>query len=393
MPEIPLSITPKHPSLLALGFRPFFLAAGASALLAVAVWIAQLHGAIAGGPYFVGPVWHAHEMLFGYAAAVIAGFLLTAARNWTGIQTPTGPWLGALVGLWLAARIAPFLPIPPILTAAIDLSFFPALAAGLFLPLWRGKNKSNRVFLALLAGMTSASVLVHLQALGVTAGTAAAGSRLMLDLILLTLLIVAGRILPFFTESAVQGSRPVSRPWVEWATFVLAAGAAAANLFLPWSAFSGAILLGLAVVQAVRLVGWHNPRVWRIPMLAVLYTGYLWLVAGLTLDGLAGFGLAAPYQALHALTLGAIGVFTLGMMVRVTLGHTGRTMHASRLTIAAFALVNAAALARVVLPMVLPESYALWLDLSGGFWIAAFGLFLWVYAPMLVKPRADGRPG
>lgn len=393
MPDIPLSITPKHPSLLALGFRPFFLAAGASALLAMLIWTAELHGLVTGGHYLGGTAWHAHEMLFGYASAIIAGFLLTAARNWTGIQTPTGTWLGALAVLWLSARIAPFLPIPGALIAALDLAFFPALAAALSRPLWQGQNKTNRIFLALFAGMTAASLLVHLQALGITTATATMGSRLMLDLILLTLMIVAGRIMPFFTQSAVQGSRPINRSWIEGATFALASAAAVAHLFLSLSPYLGTLLIALACVQTLRLAGWHAPGVWHNPMLAVLYAGYLWLIAGFALDGLAGFGLIAPYPAMHALTTGTIGVFTLGMMARVTLGHTGRGMQSSPLTNAAFVLVNAAALVRVLMPLVRPAHYALWLDISAGLWMLAFTLFLWVYSPMLVSPRADGRPG
>lgn len=393
MPDIPLSITAKHPSVLALGFRPFFLAAGAWALLSMLLWIAQLRGLISGSAYLAGTAWHAHEVLFGYAGAVIAGFLLTATRNWTGMQTLAGTGLGALAGLWLAARVSPLLPVPGPLTAALDLAFFPALAAALYRPLWQGQNKANRIFLALLGGMSVAALLVHLQALGLTIGTGTAGSRLMLDLIMLTLLIVSGRIMPFFTRSAIQGSTPVNRGWIETATFTLAGVATALNSFVPWSPYSGTVFLLLAAVQTIRFAGWHHPGVWKDPMLAVLYAGYLWIIAGLALDGLAGLGLFTPYPALHALTVGGIGVFTLGMMARVTLGHTGRAMRASRLTVAAFALINAAALVRVLMPLVAPGRYAVWLDLSGGLWMFAFGCFLWVYGPMLVRPRADGRPG
>ncbi len=176
-------------------------------------------------------------MLFGYVAAVIAGFLLTAVRNWTGMPTPTGPWLAGLFGLWLAARIAPFLPVPGAAIAALDLAFFPLLALGLVRPLWRGDNRTNRVFLALFAAMTLACLLVHLDALGLTPGTAPAGDRLMLDLALVTLLIVAGRVMPFFTERGVPGAKASIGRRVEVLTFSLAPALALAHLLalLPWS--------------------------------------------------------------------------------------------------------------------------------------------------------------
>ncbi len=390
-----LSLTPgsNRSSLLALGFRPFFLGAGALALLAMAIWLARLWGMIPADAYLGGTAWHAHEMLFGYVGAVIAGFLLTAARNWTGIETPVGGRLAALALLWLAARLGPLLQLPPVMLALLDLAFFPALALALIPPLWQGKNKTNRVFLALLAAMTLANGLVHAQALGLTADTASRGSRLMLDLTLLTLFLVAGRIMPFFTQSAIPGSQPVNRAWVEGATFTVATAVALVNLALPSSPYAAVPLLALAALQAIRLAGWHDGRAWRNPMLAVLYAGYLWMVAGLALDGLSALGLLPPFPALHALTTGAIGVFTFGMVARVTLGHTGRDMRASSATIAAFLAINLAALARVVPPLIWPAHYPLWLVLSGALWMLAFGIFLWVYGPMLIQPRVDGRPG
>lgn len=393
MSEIPISITPRRTSLLALGFRPFFLAAGGSAALLMGIWLAMLNGWLPAVHYYGATNWHAHEMLFGYAAAVIAGFLLTAVRNWTGLDTLTGPGLGALALVWLAARIAPFLPVPGVVVALLDLAFFPALAASLFRPLWGGANRVNRYFLALMAAMWLATLLVHLQALGMTVGTAGRGDRLMLDMVLLTLLLVAGRIMPFFTERGLRGARPVTRPAVEKLTFVLAPLAATANLISPWSIASGGLTLALAIVQAVRLAGWHDQRAWGEPILAVLYAGYSWLVVGLALDGLAGFGLLPPFSSLHALTTGAVGVFTLGMMARVTLGHTGREMRAEPLTKLAFVLVNLAALSRVLAPLLMPAAYTGWLYASGLLWTLAFILFLWVHAPMLIAPRADGRPG
>jgi uncharacterized protein involved in response to NO len=378
---------------LALGFRPFFLAAGVWAVLALGIWLGRLRGWLPGDIYYGGTAWHAHEMLFGYASAVIAGFLLTATRNWTGMPTATGLRLGGLVLLWLAGRLAPLLGLPGALTAAVDLAFLPVLALSLYKPLWRGPNKENRAFLALLAGMTLAALMVHLEALGIATGTARVGDRLMLGLILLVLLVVAGRVMPFFTQGGVAGAAPRTRPWVERATFGLAVPFVLADAWASGTVLAGALALALALVQAVRLVGWHDRRVWGAPILAVLYWGYLWLVLGLVLAGLGHLGLVAAFPALHALTVGAVGVFTLGMMARVTLGHTGRPMVAPRMAVLAFWLVNLAALARVAGPLLWPAWTVGWWSLSGLLWVLGFGAFLASAGPMLVRPRADGRPG
>ena len=405
MPEARLSVdmNPDRRGLtpFALGFRPFFLAAGVAALALMGVWLAVLGGHLPPPGYYQGTAWHAHEMLFGYIAAVIAGFLLTAVRNWTGMPTPTGARLAGLFALWLLARIGPFLPVPGVLIAALDLAFFPMLALGLARPLWLGDNRTNRVFLALFAAMTLAALLVHLDTLGLVTGTALAGDRLMLDLALLTLLIVAGRVMPFFTERGVPGTKARVWPQVEVMTFTIAPALVLAHLLAglpgPWTGLgaklAGGLAAALALVQVLRMAGWHAVRAWRNPMLAVLYAGYLWLIFGLGLDALAGFGLLAPFPALHALTAGAFGVFTLGMMARVTLGHTGREVASSPATNVAFVLINLAALARVLPPLVAPGGYPTWLLISGVLWMLAFGVFVWVYGPMLLRPRVDGRTG
>lgn len=378
---------------LALGFRPFFLAAGISAVALVIIWLAMLTGRLPQPGHLAGPLWHAHEMLFGYLAAVVAGFLLTAVRNWTGIDTPTGRTLAALVLLWLAARLMPWLGVPPILIALTDVAFFPALAIALLRPLWHSPNPVNRVFLLLFAGMTLASALVHLDGLGFLTGGAARGHRLMLDLIILTMLLVSGRVMPFFTERGITGTKPRTLPLIERTTFVLAGALLVADLIQPYGRPTGALAIGVGLVLLVRIAGWHDRRVWATPMLAVLYAGLLWLALGLILDGLPAFTALPARGALHTLTIGAIGVVTLGMMARVAVGHTGRAMQAERLTILAFILINCSAALRGLAPLIYPSGYHAWLMSAGLCWILAFGLFLWVHAPMLVTPRPDGRPG
>ncbi|EGV16868.1 NnrS family protein [Thiocapsa marina] len=388
-----LTKTKRSISVLALGFRPFFLAAGIAAVVSVLVWLAMLTGHVPQPGYLAGPAWHAHEMLFGYLAAVIAGFLLTAVRNWSGMDTPTGPALAGLVALWLAGRLMPWLGLPPLAVALTDLAFFPVLAFALRRPLWFGPNPVNRVFLLLFAGMTLASALVHLDVLGVLPGGAARGHRLMLDLVILTMLLVSGRVMPFFIERGIAGAKPKSFRLVERLTFLLAAALLCADLIAPYGAQAGGFAIALGLVLSVRIAGWHDRRVWTTPMLTILYVGLLWLALGLILDGLPAFTTLPARGALHTLTIGAIGVVTLGMMARVAVGHTGRAMQAARLTIVAFVLVNLAAGLRGLAPLIYPAGYHAWLMSAGLCWILAFGLFLWVHAPMLVTPRPDGRPG
>lgn len=391
---------------LALGFRPFFLAAGVWAVVSVALWLAMLSGTLPMNRYYAGTTWHGHEMLFGYALAAIAGFLLTATRNWTGQSTATGFELGVLVGLWLAGRLAPFLPLPGVLVAALDTSFPILLAVSLYKALWLSRNRANRLFVWLLCGMGLASLLVQFEALETNAHTALAGDRLMLGLILLTLLVVAGRIMPFFTRTAIVGAAPECEPsgfhrHVERLTFAFGVLWVAMDVVsqVGWSypllirRLAGVIALGLALILTLRLHGWYDKRVWGIPILAVLYCGYIWLILGLILNGLAHLGLAAVFPSLHALTIGAIGVFTLGMMGRVTQGHTGRVVSASRISVTGYLCLNLAAVVRVFGPLSWPSGYRLWVVIAGVLWVLAFAIFLWVHAPMLLSPRADGRPG
>ncbi len=397
--DLPLRRPTSRFALFALGFRPFFLAAGISALILMGLWLAFWQGVVPGGGYFNLVEWHAHEMLFGYTAAVVAGFLLTAVRNWTGMAVPTGGWLATLALLWLAGRMLVVTPqAPGWLVAGVDLAFLPALAWSLWRPLWFGPNPVNRFFLLFLAGMTLANGLVHLDAAGIGRqwGLWQRGLYLMVDMVLLVLLLVAGRVIPFFTDKAVPGASVRRRPWVERAGFATMGLAALAELLLPHGPAAGVFCLLAGGTQALRLQGWYgsNHGIWRRPILWVLYLGYGWIVVGLLLRGMAGFGLFPYPLVLHAITLGGIGLLTLGMMSRVALGHTGRDINAIGWWMPlAFGVLTAAAAARVFLPMVDMGHYVVWIDLAGGLWMLAFLVFVLYYAPILVRPRIDGRPG
>jgi len=256
-----------------------------------------------------------------------------------------------------------------------------------------GKNRGNRLFLPLLGAMAIANGLVHLQALGVTTDTAGRGTLAMLDLVLLLVLVVTGRVVAFFTERGVPGSTPRNREWLEQAGFAGAIALAVADLAGGPSVLVGTICAALALQTIVREAGWYDRRVWRNPVLWVLHAAVLWLALGFAMRAAASFGLVPANVALHALAVGAIGVLTLGMMSRVTLGHTGREMRAPRIAALAFVLLNLAAAARGIAPALWPERYLFLVHSAAGLWILAFALFVVAHAAMLWRPRVDGRPG
>ncbi len=382
-------------ALFALGFRPFFLMAGLFAVILVAIWSTAFvtHSAL---ETYYGPIgWHSHEMIFGYAAAVIAGFLLTAAGNWTGMRTTSETSLAGLSALWLAGRIMPFFPavIPPWLTALADFLFFPALTVILAIPLLRSGQRRNLFFIPLLGAFALANLFIHLERLRFAEGLARPGVFLALDLIILLIVIMGGRVIPFFTERALSGATPKRWPWVEWSSLGSVIALMVAELFLPDSILV-AVLAGLAAASnGLRLIGWYTEKFWPVPLLWVLHLGYGWIIVGFCLKALGAVGLVSPQLTIHAFTVGGIGVLTLGMMARVSLGHTGRPLSASKPMALAFALINLAAVARGLAPIFFPEWLPLLVALSGGLWVLSFAIFLEVYTPILARPRIDGRPG
>ncbi len=363
-------------------------------MLLLALWLVVWSGGLPAPAYYGAVGWHSHEMLFGYTTAVIAGFLLTAVRNWTGINTPSGRPLLFLALLWLAGRLMPPLSgvAPPLLIALVDLAFLPALALALAPPLWRGEQSINRIFIPLLLVMALANLLVHLQYLGI-AYTSNHGINGMLYLVILLVAMLGGRVMPFFTQAVTTGFKARSWRWVEIAATLSLTGLILAQLLYPAPWLIGPLAAAAAATLVVRVYGWHHPGVWRIPILWVLYTAMFWIVIGLLLTSFAAAGLIAATLAKHALTVGGIGIATYGMMARVSLGHTGRPMQPHRLIELGFPLLNLAAALRVFGPMLMPERYILWVHISGGIWIICFLLFCLIYLPMLARPRMDGKPG
>ena len=382
-------------ALFGLGFRPFFLLAGLSASLMMFLRIISYRWGEAFPNYFDSTSWHSHEMLFGYGVAVIAGFLLAAVGNWINHPMPKGKSLAALVVLWLSGRILPFFPqyIPDWLIAFSDWIFLPVLLAVIGIPIVRAKNVRNYGFLLVLGVMTLANAEVHLRQLGINITDLPFGITFMLNLLILMIVLMGGRVIPFFTKSALPEAATKIRMPVEWAAVGFSIALMAGEVIQLSPEILGILAGSAAILHALRLVGWHDIRVWKTPLLWVLHLGYAWIVVGYALTALAKYGTLLPFLATHAFTAGGIGMVTLGMMARVSLGHSGRPLIPPKLTVLAFALLNVSALLRVVAPVFFISNYGSWILLSGSLWILAYLFFLWDYFPMLLAPRVDGRPG
>lgn len=384
-------------ALFAYGFRPFFLFAGLYGALAVPLWLCVYAGRLDLAPTLPAVLWHGHEMLFGYATAVLAGFLLTATPSWSGGAPVRGAALAGLCALWLAGRLAVTLGgQAPGLAAAIDLAFLPALVIAIS-PALQSAARRNLVFLPLLAVLVLANLATHLDALGLLAGIGSPALLLALDLFVLMIGLIGGRIVPAFTASALQARgqpesvRPsmlLDRLAIASLVAVLLADIIAAPLL------AGAVALIAALLNGLRMTGWATTRILRQPIVWVLHLGYAWLVAGLAWKGLVALlAFAPPSEGLHGVAMGAIGTMTLAVMSRAALGHTGRPLRVSGWIIASYLLVSAAAVARLTAPLIAADLHLPALLASGLLWTVAFVIFSVIYAPVLTRPRVDGRSG
>lgn len=374
-----------------LGFRPFFLAGALFALLAVALWAAVLHGApglaVPGGLL----AWHRHEMPFGFGLAIIAGFLLTAVQNWTGRPGLSGWPLISLFGVWLAARLAWFVPVPLAVLIALQLAFIGLFIAQMARQLIAARQHNNYPILLVL------SLLALCQSLtlaGLAMGDESVqrqGALAALWLIAVMLSLIGGRVIPFFTQRGLGRVEAfAAHPWLD--RLLLVCGVLVAALFAsghnlqatPWLAAPFILLSGL---HGLRLWRWHLRGIWGVPLLWSLHLGYAWLlVASLGMAAWHLGWLAQPSLASHALAVGAMGGLILAMMARVSLGHTGRALQPPKAMAWAFGLLNLGALIRVA-------AGSGWLWLAAVCWGVAFVLFAWYYAPMLCQARVDGHPG
>lgn len=380
--------------LFALGFRAFFTLAAFSALALIALWRTVLQGGNE-GHYFPPLYWHAHEMLLGYTGAVVAGFLLTAVKNWTGQATLSGDKLAGLCLLWLYGRVLPFCAdtIPPVLIGLVDVSFLPVLAYCLAKPILATQKFKQLIFPVLLLLISIGNGMIHAQVLGFASHSAATGLTLITATLMMMILVMAGRVFPFFTERGLSGVLIIPNLLLDKVALISAAAVFVLQLF----EISGTLLFSTALFAAIthllRVANWYDRRVLYVPLLGVLYAGYGWIIIGFILTALTAYGWVAGNLSLHAFTVGGIGILTLGMMARVSLGHTGRALRVSNSMALAFILLNLAGLCRVIIPIALPAWYNVFIALSTLCWLAAFSLFVLVYLPILTSPRIDGKEG
>lgn len=381
------------------GFRPFFLFAGIYAVVAVPLWLwIYAQGA---APFAALPphLWHGHEMLYGFAVAAIAGFLLTAVPSWTDSRGFGGRPLVLLSVLWIAGRAAMAMTghAPTWLVGIVELSLLPMLAAVLAPPLLRVRNR-NTPMLAVIAVLWSIDVAFVVAMYRGDPELAQRALRLAIDLVLILVTVIGGRIVPAFTANALRrrgaAAEIITRPWLDRLVIALMIMIAIVDAISPSSLASGGLAALAAIAHALRLSGWRGLRTLSEPIVWVLHIAYAWLPIGLALKALSLL-LAQSWAAHwpHAFTMGVFGMMILAVMTRASLGHTGRPLVAPPWIAVSYVLVATAVAVRVLVPAAGLLDYRATMILAGTLWTIAFGIFVAIYAPILTTPRLDGKPG
>ena len=374
--------------ILSYGFRPFFLGASIYAAAAVPLWLWMLTAGVETAGAFTGAAWHAHEMIFGYLAAVMAGFVLTAVPNWTGRLPLSGRPLGVLFLLWVIGRIACSTVSNPIAALILDMLFLAALSAAVWREVLAGKNWRNAPIALLLTLFAVANLLHHLETIRPELEGSAV--RLSLGVAAVLMALVGGRVIPSFTRNWLvkQSHQRLPAPFGAFdkvALLAAAVGMIAWNV-APHNAASGGLLAMGGLLLAVRLMRWRGWRTLREPIVLILHLGYLWLATALLMLGCSILEpeMMPQSAALHALTAGAIGTMTLAVMTRASLAHTGHPIETDRFTLAIYLAVSAGALLRVAARLA-PAQYSALLVVGGALWSLAFGLFAVRYGPLLLR--------
>jgi len=379
------------------GFRPFFLGATIVAVLSMILWMAVY---VFHAPVEVSGIsmfqWHAHEMIFGYAVAVIAGFLLTATPNWTGEKTVTGTGLGLLFAIWILARVLMLCGTRFLLYAAIaDLLFMLGLGIAVARPILKVRQKRQAPVLLIIGLLTAANLAFYLGASGHLDRGAYLGVHGGLYLILGMVLFMGRRVIPFFTQKGVGYPVELTNArWNDITTFILYPGFLLSELFFQFHLAGALFAAGLFILNSLRVNDWHTLGIWKKPLLWGLFAAFIMINLGFLLRALMPVTAIPDYLPIHAFAVGGIGIVTISMMARVTIGHTGRNVHqAPPIMALLLILMVLTATVRIFLPLLDPGHYRLWIAASGFMWIMSFSLFAAAFIPLLVKPRVDGKPG
>lgn len=374
-------------SLFSAGFRVFFALAGLSALALIAVWNRISNGALHLDNYFNATLWHAHEMLLGYSVAVLAGFLLIPLKQSSSSQILSSDQLASLSLLWLYGRVVPFYSelLPDSLIAVVDWSFLPVLGFYLFKSVLKAGDYQRLIFPSLLVLLALANALIHLQVLQFTQDTASQGLHLAIGVFVMLIVVLASTALPAMIERGLSGVICLRNPVLD----SVAIGSGLAVFVCLVFGLDGG-LLGIAAVLAcvsngLRLFSWFDRRIWFVPLLWVSFIGYGWLIVGFAMLVVSAFLGLGYGLALHAFTVGGIGVLSLGLMARLALGQTGRVLKVSNMLALVFALINLTVLFRVVLPALMPDWLGTWVFISTYAWLAAFALFVLYFESILTR--------
>jgi uncharacterized protein involved in response to NO len=381
---------------LSYAFRPFFLLSGLFAVVVMGIWFIAVTGPT--GVSAAMMLWHGHEMLVGFAMAAVAGFLLTAIATWTGRPPVAGGRLAILVAAWVLGRISMlyWLGLPAVVGAATDLVFPVLLCVFVAQEVIAGRSRRNYPIILITLLLLALDLTYHLGVTGVLPGADRFAVYMLLHLLLLLITIIGGRIVPSFTANwlRAKGSTRLPRSYalLEWTVPILTVMACFYSTFDPNSSVTGGIAAAAAVSHGLRLMFWRGLSTRSEPLLFVMHVAYAWLPIGYALTALASFGLGVTLVgALHALAMGGVAGMILAVTTRVALGHTGRPLHAARLTVIAYWLFNIAVVVRVL--GYLSDRYMLTVELAAIGWIATFALFLWVYWPILSGPPEEQGSG
>lgn len=377
------------------GFRPFFLGAAVFGVLVMAGWLASYRYGLRLDLGALAPVqWHAHEMIFGYAMAVVAGFLLTAAQNWTGVETLRGGALFALFLSWLAARawlVAGALLQP--LAALADCAFALGLLGAVAVPVLKVRQRRQAPVVLILALLAAAQIAFYAGLLTGRPGWSTAALQAGLYLLLGLVLFIGRRVIPFFTGRGVGVPvEPRNRHWNDVAGWLLYPPFLLAETFFGNSGVGALLALVLFLLNALRLADWYTAGIWEKPLLWSLHLAYAAITLGFLARSLVAVGWVPPQFPIHVFALGGIGLVTISMMTRVSLGHTGRNVHeAPPAALYFLAAMLLAGLTRTLAAALDPTRYLFWISLSGLLWIGALSLFAATIGPLLLRPRADAR--
>lgn len=386
------------PPILRLGFRPFFLVAGIFAVLSMAIWMANyvfsVEFTFSGIP---ANLWHAHEMIFGYAMAVVAGFLLTAIKNWTGVEVLRGKPLALLLVLWLAARLMPLsnLAIPMIVIAITDIAFLLLLSIACLRPVLKVKQYKQVGIISKLFLLALCNVVFYLGITGVVSDGVQWGLYSAIYMIVALVLVMMRRVMPMFIKNGIDGDIELkNRAWLDYASLIMLIVFWISDVFTTFEHLTALTAVILSILHTIRLAGWYTNRIWCKPLVWILVLAYGFIILGFALKALAIYANVSPSLSLHAFTAGGIGLVTIGMMSRVSLGHTGRNVfEPPTIVFWSFAALVLGAIIRVVFPIFNMEFYVYWIGISQLLWMVAFAIFVLLYAPMLVSARVDGRDG